>query len=131
MDHLEPAVGVVQRLGPVYSLVFPVQSTIDTRSMVSLHIFTQNGRFFRPRFLVCVVMGSDWLMAYSNNLHNLLRHVHPIDTDVTKMLASDWLLFIAANQKPAFWCRAGYHISHTILLTPKATEAHAACTCPG
>ena len=23
----------------------------------------------------------------------------------TKMLASDWLLFIAANQKPAFWCR--------------------------
>ena len=60
--------GVVQRLGPVYSLVFPVQSTIDTHSMVSLHIFTQNGRFFRPRFLVCVVMGSDWLMAYSNNL---------------------------------------------------------------
>ena len=23
----------------------------------------------------------------------------------TKMLASDWLRFIAANQKPAFWCR--------------------------
>ena len=103
MDHLEPAGGVVQRLGPVCSLVFPVQSTIDTHSMVSLHIFTQNGRFFRPRFLVCVVMGSDWLMAYSNNLHNLLQHVHLIDTDVTKMLASDWLLFIAANQKPAFW----------------------------
>ena len=26
------------------------------------------------------------------------------DTQIdTKMLASDWLLFIAANQKPAFW----------------------------
>ena len=22
----------------------------------------------------------------------------------TKVLASDWLLFSAANQKPAFWC---------------------------
>ena len=32
------------------------------------------------------------------------------------MLASDWLLFIAANQKPAFWCRPGYYISPTILL---------------
>ena len=88
----------------------------STHSMVSLHIFTQNGRFFRPRFLVCVVMGSDWLMTYSNTFSDLLQHFHPIDTDVTKMLASDWLLFIAANQKPAFWCRAGYHISHTILL---------------
>ena len=116
MDHLEPAVGVVQRLGPVYSLVFPVQSTIDTRSMVSLHIFTQNGRFFRPRFVVCVVMGSDWLMTCSNTFSDLLQHFRPIDTDVTKMLASDWLLFIAANQKPAFWCRSGYYISHTILL---------------
>ena len=113
MDHSEPAVGVVQRLGPVYSLVFPVQSTIDTRSMVSFHIFT----LFRPRFAVCVVMGSDWLITYSNTFSDPLQHFHPIDTDVTKMLASDWLLFIAANQKPAFWCRSGYHISHTILLT--------------
>ena len=23
----------------------------------------------------------------------------------TKMLVTDWPLFIAANQKPAFWCR--------------------------
>ena len=39
------------------------------------------------------------------------------DTQVdTKMLGSDWLLFIAANQKPAFWYRSGYYISHTILL---------------
>ena len=99
MVHSEPAVGVVQRLGPVYSLVFPVQSTIDTRSMVSFHIFT----LFRPRFAVCVVMGSDWLITYSNTFSDPLQHFHPIDTDVTKMLASDWLLFIAANQKPAFW----------------------------
>ena len=76
-------------------------STIDTRSMVSFHIFT----LFRPRFAVCVVMGSDWLITYSNTFSDPLQHFHPIDTDVTKMLASDWLLFIAANQKPAFWCR--------------------------
>ena len=92
MVHLDPAVGVVQMLRLVYSLLFPVPSTIDTRFMVSLHIFHTSCRFFTPVLTPCVVLGSDWLMTFSNMFSDLLQHFHHIDTVDTKMLASDWLL---------------------------------------
>ena len=65
MVHLDPAVGVVQRPSGVL-LAVPVRSTIDTRSMVSLHIFHTKLTFLPPVLAPCVVLRSDWLLTFSN-----------------------------------------------------------------
>ena len=92
MVHLDPAAAVMQMLRLVYSLLFPLPSTIDTRYKVSLYIFRTSCRFFTLVLPPCVVLGSDWLMTFSNMFSDLLQHFYHIDTVDTKMLASDWLL---------------------------------------
>ena len=100
-------------------------ATIDVCDKVSLKmtiIFYTNCRFFTRVLSPCVVLASDWLLTFSNIFSDLLQHFCHIDTVDTKMLASVWLLFIAADQKPAFWCRYGYSSSPTILLRGQLPE---------
>ena len=102
----------------VCSLLIRRPST-DDRDKVSLKstiIFNTHCRFFHPGLSPCVVLASDWLKTFSHIFSDLLQHFCDIDTVDTKMLASNWLLFIAANQKPEFWFRYGCSISPTTLL---------------
>ena len=89
-------------------IIFPdciwLSSTASSSSIYNLYLFslqTLLSSRVQKRFCCTLVV---WCVKYDTQID-------------TKMLASDWLLLIAANQKPAFWCRSGYHISHTILLT--------------
>ena len=100
-------------------------ATIDVCDKVSLKmtiIFYTNCRFFTRVLSPCVVLASDWLLTFSNIFSDLLQHFCHIDTVDTKMLASVRLLFIAADQKPAFWCRYRYSSSPTILLRGQLPE---------
>ena len=75
-------------------VLLAVPSAIDHRHPLhgeSSH-FSHKLSFFTPVSTPCVVLGSDWLMTFSNMFSDLLQHFHHIDTVDTKMLASDWLL---------------------------------------
>ena len=120
--HLDPVTAAMRMLRWVCSLLFPRTSTINHRRSLQGGLKTPvilytNCRLFTRVTSPRVLLASDWLLTFSNMFSDLLQHFYHIDTVDTKMLASDCLLFIAANQKPAFWCRYGYSISPTIPLS--------------